>query len=239
MAREAADLVVTDDRLSSIAAGVEEGRVAYANVRKVVQLLITTGAGELVLIIGALAMGLPLPLLAVQLLWLNLVTNGIQDVALAFEPAEGDEMRRFPRDPADPIINRLMIERVLLSAVVIGGVTLAAYRWMLDAGWSIDAARNATVLLMVLFENVQVLNTRSELRSTFRQALRRNPLLIVGTLLAQLVHIGALYLPVTQDVLGLAPVTLVEWATFLALALSLLVVVELHKAWWRRRTPAP
>ncbi len=102
VAREAADVVVTDDRLSSIAAGVEEGRVAYANVRKVVQLLITTGAGELVLILGALAAGLPLPLLAVQLLWLNLVTNGIQDIALAFEPAEGDEMRRRPRDPSAP-----------------------------------------------------------------------------------------------------------------------------------------
>ncbi len=120
VAREAAELILTDDDFSSVAAGVEEGRIAYANVRKVIQLLVATGAGEVVLFLLALGTGLPIPLLAVQLLWLNLVTNGIQDVALAFEPGEGDEMKHPPRPPAEPIFNRLMVERVLLVALVIG-----------------------------------------------------------------------------------------------------------------------
>jgi Ca2+-transporting ATPase len=235
VAREAAEVVITDDTFSSIAAGVHDGRVAYANVRKVIQLLITTGAGELVLVLSALAFGLPLPLLAVQLLWLNLVTNGIQDVALAFEPAEGDEMHRPPRNPTEPIFNRLMIERVLLSAAVIGGVSLAAYHWLLAHGWSVDAARNSIVLLMVLFENVQVFNTRSELRSALTHDPRRNRPLVAGTLLAQAVHIAAMHIPATQRVLGLQPITLGQWASLLALALLLLVAVEVHKAVWRLR----
>jgi Ca2+-transporting ATPase len=91
VARESAELIITDDHSASIVAGVEEGRVAYRNVRKVIFLLVSTGAAEIVLFALALLAGLPLPLLAVQLLWLNLVTNGIQDVALGFEPAEGRE----------------------------------------------------------------------------------------------------------------------------------------------------
>ena len=238
VAKEAGGIVVTDDRFGSIAAGVEEGRIAYANVRKVIQLLISTGAGELVLVIAAIAIGLPLPLLAVQLLWLNLVTNGIQDVALAFEPGEGDEMSRPPRSPREPIFNRLMVERVLLSAAVIGGVTLAVYHWLLAAGWTVEDARNSVVLLMVLFENVHVFNSRSELRSAFAQDPRRNLLLVGGTLLAQTLHIAAMHLPLTQSVLGLHPVSLAHWAMLLAFALTLLVAVEAHKVYWRRRSVA-
>ena len=126
--RETAELIITDDNFSSIVAGVEEGRIAYANVRKVVFLLISTGAAELVLFALSLLSGLPLPLLAVQLLWLNLVTNGIQDVALAFEPGEGDELRRPPRRPNERIFNRLMIERVLISALVMGGTAFLLFR---------------------------------------------------------------------------------------------------------------
>ena len=103
VARETSDLIITDDNFASIVDGIEEGRIAYANVRKVIFLLISTGAAEIVLFILALLSGLPLPLLAVQLLWLNLVTNGIQDVALAFEPGEGDELKHPPRSPNEPI----------------------------------------------------------------------------------------------------------------------------------------
>ena len=109
VARESADLVLADDNFASIVAGVEEGRVAYRNIRKVIFLLISTGAAELVLFFLSLLLGLPLPLTAVQLLWLNLVTNGIQDVALAFEPREGNEMQQTPRKPKEPIFNRIMI----------------------------------------------------------------------------------------------------------------------------------
>ncbi len=230
VARETADIIITDDNFASIVAGVEEGRIAYANVRKVIFLLISTGAAELVLFALSLMAGLPLPLLAVQLLWLNLVTNGIQDVALAFEPGEGDELRRPPRAPREPVFNRLMIERVVLSAVVMGVIAFLVFQAQLNAGMSVDAARNGTLLLMVLFENVNVFNSRSETLSAFRHNPLRNKLVLFGTIAAQLIHIGAMYTPWISDVLHLQPVSLREWGVLLAAALSILVVMELYKA---------
>lgn len=230
VARETADLIITDDNFASIVAGVEEGRVAYANVRKVIFLLISTGAAELVLFTLALLTGLPLPLIAVQLLWLNLVTNGIQDVALAFEPGEGDELRHPPRSPQEYIFNRLMIERVVVSALVIGIVAFGVFQWLIGRGFSLDEARNGTLLLMVLFENVHVFNCRSEVRSVFRHNPLRNPILLIGTAVAQLVHIGAMYTPWISDVLHIQPVSLEHWLELLGLALTVLIVMELHKA---------
>jgi len=237
VARETADLIITDDRFDSIVSGVEEGRVAYANVRKVIFLLISTGAAELILFTLSLLTGLPLPLVAVQLLWLNLVTNGIQDVALAFEPGEGDELHHPPRRPKEPIFNRLMIERVLISALVIGSVAFFVFQWLIARGFSLDEARNGTLLLMVLFENVHVFNCRSETRSVFRQNLFGNRILLVGTMVAQLVHIGAMYTPWISDVLHIQPVSPQHWLELLGLALTVLVAMELHKAvrrWFNR-----
>ncbi|MEW6167359.1 MAG: HAD-IC family P-type ATPase [Pseudomonadota bacterium] len=229
VARETADLVIADDNFASIVAGVEEGRIAYGNIRKVVFLLISTGAAELVLFALALAIGLPLPLLAVQLLWLNLVTNGIQDVALAFEPAEGDELARPPRPPRERLFNRLMVERVVLSAAVVGGLAFVVYRWLLLQGHALEDARNATLLLMVLFENVQVFNSRSETRSVLNHDPRRNRLLLFGVIGAQLLHIAAMYTPGLRAVLGIQPVAPDLWLQLFAVALVLLVAIELHK----------
>ncbi len=230
VARETADLIITDDNFSSIVAGVEEGRIAYSNVRKVIFLLISTGMAELVLFTLALLSGLPLPLLAVHLLWLNLVTNGIQDVALAFEPAEGHELSHPPRSPKDPIFNRLMVERVIISALVVGTVSFFLFQLLLDRGYSVDEARNGTLLLMVLFENIHVFNCRSETRSVFRHNPLLNPILLVGTVAAQLIHIGAMYTPWISDVLHIQPVSPQHWLELLGFALSVLVVMELHKA---------
>jgi len=237
VARGTADLILTDDKFSSIVAGVEEGRVAYANVRKVIFLLISTGAAELVLFTLALLVGLPLPLIAVQLLWLNLVTNGIQDVALAFEPAEGDELSHPPRSPNEPIFNRLMIERVITSALVIGTVAFLVFQWLLTRGFNLDEARNGTLLLMVLFENVHVFNCRSEVRSVFQHNPLLNPVLLIGTVVAQLVHIGAMYTPWISDVLRIQPISLEQWLELLGLALSVLIAMELHKAFrkWTKK----
>jgi len=229
VARETADLIITDDDFGSIVAGIEEGRVAYAHVRKVIFLLISTGAAELVLFTLALFTGLPLPLVAVQLLWLNLVTNGIQDVALAFEPGEGNELKRPPRQPDEPIFNRLMIERVLISALVIGSVAFVVFQWLISRGFSLEEARNGTLLLMVLFENVHVFNCRSEERSVFRHNPLRNPILLIGTAIAQLVHIGAMYTPWISDVLQIQPVSLQHWLELLSLAFTVMLAMEIHK----------
>jgi magnesium-transporting ATPase (P-type) len=234
VAREAAELVISDDNFATIVAGIEEGRVAYDNVRKVIYLLISGGAAEVLLLGGAVLAGLPLPLLPVQLLWLNLVTDGIQGVALAFEPSEGDVLRRAPRPPGEPIFNRLMIERTLVAAAVMAGVGFAAFAWALAAGWGEASARNALLLLMVLFENVHVGNSRSETKSAFALSPLRSPVVLLGALGALLVHVLAMLTPLGQRVLETEPVDASTWIVLLGLSLTVLLAIEADKWVWRR-----
>jgi magnesium-transporting ATPase (P-type) len=229
VAREAAELVLSDDNFATIVAGVEEGRIAYDNVRKVIYLLVSTGAAEIVLIGLAVATGLPLPLLPVQLLWLNLVTNGIQDVALAFEPGEGDALNRRPRSPREPIFNRLMVERTIIGAAVMGGVGFGTFYWMLKTGQSEFSARNSLLLLMVLFENIHIGNCRSESKSAFRLSPFRSPILLIGTLTAFLIHVVMMNLPIGNALLSTEPVDLKTWGMLIALSFTVLVAIEIHK----------
>ncbi|WP_226661528.1 cation-translocating P-type ATPase [Microbulbifer aggregans] len=226
VAKESADMLLTDDNFASIVAGVKEGRIAYQNIRKVIFFLISTGAAEVVLFVLTTSFGLPLPLTAVQLLWLNLVTNSVQSIGLALEPGEGDEMRRPPRPPKESLFDPLMLRRVLVSGLVMGGLAFASFYWLLEQGWSVESARNSVLLLMVLFENVQVFNSRSEKRSIFRQPFFSNPVLLVGTLAAQGIHILCLYSPLMQEVLGVSPVSAAQWVTLFSIALLQLVAME-------------
>jgi magnesium-transporting ATPase (P-type) len=122
-----------------------------------------------------------------------------------------------------------MIERVVISALVIGTVAFVVFQWLLARGFTLEEARNGTLLLMVLFENVHVFNCRSEVRSVFRHSPLRNPILLIGTAVAQLVHIGAMYTPWISDVLQLQPVSLQHWFELLGLALTVLLVMEIYK----------
>ncbi|HUU74667.1 MAG TPA: HAD-IC family P-type ATPase [Methanoregulaceae archaeon] len=227
--KETASMIITDDNFSSIVAGVEEGRFAYDNIRKVTYLLVSTGFAEVVLFTLALLAGLPLPLLAVQLLWLNLVTNGIQDVTLAFEAGEPGTMNKKPRPPKEGIFNSLMVRETLVSGVAIGLVAFLAWYMLINNGWDEDAARNIIVLLMVLLENFHVLNCRSESRSFFAIPVRSNILLIGGVLAAQGIHILSMHIPALQDVLQIAPVSFADWGILLLAAASILGVMEVFK----------
>ncbi|MBO0904146.1 cation-translocating P-type ATPase [Jiella sonneratiae] len=234
-ARDAADLVLADDNFASVVAGIDEGRAAYANIRKVIYLSISTGAAEAVMFVLALAFGLPLPLTAVQLLWLNLVTNGGQDVALAAEASEPGLLDRPPRSPREPLIDALLVRETLLSGAVIGLVSTAAFAWMIDRGWSTFDARNTLLFLMVAFENVHVFNCRSETRSAFRIPLSANWALVAAVVGAQAVHVGAAFTPGLCDLLGLSPLPLSEWLLLVPLALSVLIVMETDKLLRQRR----
>jgi magnesium-transporting ATPase (P-type) len=237
VAREAAELVISDDNFASIVAGIEEGRIAYDNIRKVIYLLVSMGAAELAMVLMAVIAGLPLPLSPVQLLWLNLVTNGIQGVALAFEPGEGDALRRRPRPPSEPIFNRLMIERVLVAVLAVGGGGFVVFEEAMRQGWELASAQNLLLLTMVLAENFHIGNCRSEVRSAFTLSPLRSPVLLFGTLGAFLVHVTAMYVPFLQDTLKTAPVSLSQWAVAVGAAILVLPAIELHKAWWNWRHP--
>nr|WP_244665918.1 HAD-IC family P-type ATPase [Pseudorhizobium halotolerans] len=233
VAKESADIVITDDNFSSIVRGIREGRVAYSNIRKVILMLVTTGIAEVLLFLLAIPLGLPMPLLPVQLLWLNLVTNGIQDVALAGEKREGDELQRPPRRPREPIFDAIMIRRILVTVAVMGVGGFGLFYWLLAQGYEVSQARNLLLLLFVMFENVQTFTSRSERRSIFSIPFFGNPLLLVTVITAQGLHIAAMYIPWLRDTLDLARISLAEWALMLLGAASIIVVTELDK--WRLR----
>ena len=229
VARETADLIITDDNFASIVDGIEQGRIVYNNIRKVIALLMATAFSALVLFFLSVLAGLPMPLLAVQLLWLNLVANGVQDVGLAFEPGEGGELERPPRNPSEPVFERHILEHVLVIGTVMGVMAFAVFYVACAAGTPVDHARSLTLLLMVMFGNIHTLSARSETHSLLRMPIARNLFIAVAVPAAQGLHILAMYTPGLSDVLALSPVTFLEWCELLGLALVLLAVEELHK----------
>ncbi|TDD75286.1 cation-translocating P-type ATPase [Flavobacterium caseinilyticum] len=237
VAKEVGSMIVVDDNFSSIVAGVEEGRFAFDNVRKVIYLLIATGAGLIILILLSVLAGLPLPLLAVQLLWLNLVTNGIQDVALAFEGGEQGAMKRPPRKPSEKIFNTLMINQTIVSGATMGFITFGLW-YYLNTYTQMDEtyARNLILLLMVLMQNFHVFNARSERVSAFKVPLKKNIILAFGVLAAQGIHIISMQIPFMQNILRIEPVTYKEWLYVVALAIPMILVMEVFKYLRRKKT---
>ena len=235
VARGAASLILTDDNFASIVAGIEEGRVAWDNVRKVISMLLGTGLASIALFVLATALGLPPPLAAAQLLWLNLVTNGVQDMALAFEKGEPGALARPPRPPDSGVFDRLMVANVALAGLYGGVLGIGFWSWALDAGWSEAEARNGLLWLLVVFGNAHVLNSRSETRSLLSIPFAANPFVILGVLGAQAIHVGAMYTPGLSDVLGVAPLPPERWIPIALLAASVIPVMEVFKLLWRRR----
>jgi magnesium-transporting ATPase (P-type) len=236
VAKDTASIIITDDDFSSIVAGIEEGRFAYDNIRKVIWLLVSTGLAEVILFSLVVTLGLPLALVAIQILWLNLVTNGIQHIALVFERGDPALMSRPPRDPSEGVFDKRMVGQTLVSGLTIGLVAFAAWVYLVEwSGSSPTEARNLILLLMVFFENMHVLNCRSEHKPFFRIPLSWNYLLLGAIVVAQGIHVAALYVPFLQDLLQTGPVSFLQWAALLLVSTSVLVSVEFYKAVVRRR----
>jgi Ca2+-transporting ATPase len=237
VAKEASEIVLTDDRFSTISAAVEEGRIAFSNIRKATVFLVSSGAGELLAILGSLVVGLPLPFLPAQILWLNVVTNGVEDVALAMEPGQPEEFQRPPRDPREGILTRLLIERILVVGLVMAAGTLTIF--LLEGGTDelrLGYAQVAALTTMVVFQVLHVGNCRSERRSAFSLSPFSNRFLFFGVGISLLLHIGAMYFPPSQHLLRLEPLEFATWVRIVAVASTVIVAVELHK-WLHSSTP--
>ena len=229
LAKESANIIAADDNFASIVAGVEEGRYAYYNVRRVILFLITTGAGLIVFFTAALFSGLPLPLVAVQLLWLNLVANGFQDVALAFEAGDPEAMREKPRNPKDGIFDKRMITQVSIIGLTLAILCFGYWSWLNAVGIPLDEARSRILLLLIFMGNLHVLNCRSERTSIFKVPVKRNPLVVSGVVLTHALHVLLSQIPFAQEILYIEPITLDVWLTSLLLALPVLLVMEVYK----------
>ena len=227
--KEAGDLVLADDNFATIVAAVEEGRVIADNIRKVLRFLLSCNAAEILVMTVAVALGLPLPLLAVQILWMNLVTDGLPALALGVEPAERGIMRRRPERPGAPLLRAGAIRDLLIEAALIAGATLVAFWLALRQGQSVEVARTMAFTTLVLAQLWQALNCRSEGISLLRQGVASNPQLLLATGLAALLQMGAVYLPLAWPVFRTAPLTAAELGVCLALAALVWPAVELRK----------
>lgn len=230
VAKETSSMIITDDNFSSIVAGIEEGRNAYNNIRKVIYLLFSCGIAEVLFFTLSIIFNLPLPLLAIQLLWLNLVTDGIQDAALSFEREIDGIMDEHPRKTNENIFNKLLIEEVLLSGIFIGIIVFIFWRYLIvDKGVDINIARSYILILMVFMQNMHTFNCRSEKKSLFKLSFKNNPLIIVGVILTILVQMIVIEIPFTSDILKVHSLPIKDVLLTFVLAMPILIVMEIFK----------
>lgn len=227
-AKEAAEMVVTDGNLSSILAAVEEGRVIFRNIQRVLIYLLASNLGELVLILSALFIGLPLPLLPIHIIWLNVVTDPFMGIALAREPKGPRVMSERPRDPAAPVLEAGHWRRVALDGAVIGGSSLAVLFAGVAQGRSTPELFALTLTTVALGEWFVALTSRSGRRSLFVQ-LGTNRLILGALTLVVSMQLSILYVPALASAFHLAPLRLVDWLGVTAAAGIVIVVEEIRK----------
>ena len=230
VAREASEMVLTDDNFATIYAAVREGRAAFRNIRMATFFLLSTGIAEVIGFITSLVLGWPLPMLPVQILWLNVVTNGLEDVSLAFEPPDDELTKSPPRPRREGVVGRVLWHRMLWVALLMASAMLAVFWWQWQiARVSIDEARSAALTTLVLIQVAHVFNCRSESTSILALPLRRNPFVPIGALASFLVHVAAMHLPWTQALLGLRPLGWDVWVVMSVFALLNVLLNELLK----------
>jgi magnesium-transporting ATPase (P-type) len=233
-AREASDMVLADDNFATITAAVEEGRVVFANIRKVTYFLLSSAVGLVVTILAALIAGWPLPYIAVQVLWLNVVTNGLQDVALAFEPKEPGLLNDRPRPVHEGVISLPVLYRMLGIGAYMGVATLLVFLWALQQGYVIEHARSIAMTQMVVFNFFHVLNSRSMHRSVLVIGLFTNRFLFFSVVAAAFAQAAVLYAPPLQRLFQTAPLAPSDLVVIGFVGLTIILVAELDKLRVRR-----
>ena len=229
VAKSAAKIVITDDNFSTIVGAVEQGRVVYGNLKKVILYLFATSIAEVLVLLLALLGGFPLPLLAVQILWINIVTEGTVTVNLVMDPPDGEEMRRAPVPRDDPLLDRALLARVLLMTPLIAGVTFGWFWWRLDQQVPIELVRTETFTILAMCQWFNVLNCQSATRSALALGLLKNPWLLGGLSLSMGLQALVLYAPPMNALFHTVPLAPAALLPLAALASCVLWVEELRK----------
>jgi Ca2+-transporting ATPase len=232
VAKEAAAMTLTDDNFASIVAAIEEGRGIFGNIKKYLMFLLSSNIGEIGLMAGATLAGLPLPLTAVQILYVNLATDGLPALALAVDPPEPDLMRRAPRDPRRGIFTRPVVTLMMIGGVWSALVNLGLFAWLLQSGRNVGEAMAMTFVSLVIIQFWNAYNFRSDRLSVLRRPFA-NKWLNLAILWELSLLAAILYLPVLQRPFGNFALPGLDWAIVIAMSLTIVPVLELAK--WMQR----
>lgn len=228
-AKEVADMLILDDSFASIVEGVKEGRGAYSNIRKISYLLLSCGFAEVLFFSLSIIFNLPLPLTAIQLLWLNVVTDGLQDIALSFEKVTSDVMTKKPIKTTESLFNKELILEVLISGITIGVIVFIMWFNLINTYIPINFARGYVMTLMVFIQNIHVLNCKDEKKSIFKLRLNKNiflPIVIVSSILLQILVMRTSFL---AEFFKVGNLTLMKCLELLLYSCSIIIVVEVYK----------
>lgn len=226
--KEAAEMILTDDNFASIVGAVEEGRKIYENIKKFIHYLISCNLGEIIAIAGAILIGLPSPLIPIQILWVNLVTDGLPALALGLDPTEEDIMRRSPRDPNAGIFSGKMGFNIFSQGIFIGLITLVAF-YLGVSFYSLEIARTMAFATLAFSQLSQSLNSRSEKYSIFKIGLFSNPHLTLAILISGCLQLLVILIVSLQVIFKTVFLTLDQWWVVIILSLSPILYVELLK----------
>ena len=233
VSKDAAEMILLDDNFATIVAAVEEGRKIYDNIRKFIKYLLSCNASEIAVMLLGPLFGMPLPLLPLQILWMNLVTDGLPALALGVEPAEANIMKRPPYSSEESIFGRGLVGFVAVMGVVMSLISLAVGVWALRAG---DPAWQSLLFTTLIFSQVILaLEVRSEKRSLLSIGLLTNPLMVVAFLSTVGLTVAVVYLPFLQNVFSTAPLGARDLLVAFGSGFAVLVVAEVWKLALRRR----
>jgi magnesium-transporting ATPase (P-type) len=237
-AKEAADMVLADDNFATIAAAVREGRAVYDNIRKFILFMLPTNGGEALVVIAAILFGLTLPMTPAQVLWINMVTSSTLGLALAFEPAEDDVMRRRPRAPGEPLLLGFFVWRLVMVSALMMGASLGLFLWELQRGTSIETARTMAVSAIVVAEMFYLVNSRFLLAPALsRQGMSGNRVVAWAIAACLVLQLAFVHLPQLQAVFASVPLTASDWAKVLLAGMAVFAVAEIEKAVMRHAAP--
>lgn len=238
--KDASDMVVTDDNFASIAAAVEEGRSIYANIRKSVHYLLSCNLSEVLVMLGSTVLGWPLPLLPIHILWINLVTDGFPALALAVDPKDPDVMKRPPRDPQAPLLDRGRFLTVCVQGLVMAAATLAVFGIALSiVKDEVPFARTMTFTTLVLVQFLHAFTCRHDRYSLFQVGVASNRMLVGAVLVSALLQGAILLSPWGQEIFKVVPLRADEWSVIVGFGLLPFLVMELGKVWSRARDGRP
>ena len=230
VAKETANMIILDDNFTSIVSGIEEGRTAYNNIRKVSYMLLSCGLAEVLFFVLSIIFNLPMPLVAIQLLWLNIVTDGLQDFALSFEKTEPGTMKEKPRSPKETIFNKELMQEVLIAGLFIGLIVFITWYYLINVmNIEIHLARGYIMVLMVFLQNMHVLNCRSEKTSIFKLSIKTNPLIIVTIIGAIILQVIVMEVPFLSNFLNTTTVPITHMIILFLASTIIIFVMEIFK----------